>query len=123
MSEKLDSGKMLICELCKKSFKQKCDYDKHKNAKRPCIPMTEIQKITQMKDVSNDNKSRLTSIFKNCLNILRDNEGLIGEKGLRTLSHLLILKLIEMDYYYYTEDQTIFDSKIRNIIDFDIIYI
>lgn len=98
MSEKLDSGKMLICELCKKSFKQKCDYDKHKNAKRPCIPMTEIQKITQMKDVSNDNKSRLTSIFKNCLNILRDNEGLIGEKGLRTLSHLLILKLIEKHF-------------------------
>ena len=98
MSEKLDSGKMLICELCKKSFKQKCDYDKHKNAKRPCIPMTEIQKITQMKDVSNDNKSKLTSIFKNCLNILRDNEGLIGEKGLRTLSHLLILKLIEKHY-------------------------
>jgi type I restriction-modification system DNA methylase subunit/restriction endonuclease S subunit len=98
MSEKLDSGKMLICELCKKSFKQKCDYDKHKNAKRPCIPMTEIQKITQMKDVSNDNKSKLTSIFKNCLNILRDNEGLIGEKGLRTLSHLLILKLIEKHF-------------------------
>jgi len=98
MSDKLDSGKMLICELCKKSFKQKCDYDKHKNAKRPCIPMTEIQKITQMKDVSNDNKSRLTSIFKNCLNILRDNEGLIGEKGLRTLSHLLILKLIEKHF-------------------------
>ena len=98
MSEKLDSGKILICELCMKSFKQKCDYDKHKNAKRPCIPMTEIQKITQMKDVSNDNKSRLTSIFKNCLNILRDNEGLIGEKGLRTLSHLLILKLIEKHF-------------------------
>jgi type I restriction enzyme S subunit len=98
MSEKLDSGKIIICELCMKSFKQKCDYDKHKNAKRPCIPMTEIQKITQMKDVSNDNKSRLTSIFKNCLNILRDNEGLIGEKGLRTLSHLLILKLIEKHF-------------------------
>jgi type I restriction enzyme S subunit len=98
MTDKLDSGKMLICELCKKLFKQKCDYDKHKNAKRSCIPMTEIQKITQMKDVSNDNKSRLTSIFKNCLNILRDNEGLIGEKGLRTLSHLLILKLIEKHF-------------------------
>jgi len=40
-------------------------------------------------------KAKLINIFKNCLNILRDNEGLIGEKALRTLSYLFILKLIE----------------------------
>ena len=39
--------------------------------------------------------STLTNVFKNCLNILRDNEGLTGEKALRTISYLLILKLIE----------------------------
>ena len=109
MEEKKESGKIYTCKLCKKIFKQKCDYDKHKNAKRPCITIAEIQQITQMKELSSDNKTKLTSIFKNCLNILRDNEGLIGEKGLRTLSHLLILKLIEkhfgheinIDYYDY----------------------
>ena len=98
MEEKKESGKIYTCKLCKKIFKQKCDYDKHKNAKRPCITIAEIQQITQMKELSSDNKTKLTSIFKNCLNILRDNEGLIGEKGLRTLSHLLILKLIEKHF-------------------------
>ena len=98
MSDKKESGKMYTCKLCKKTFKQKCDYDKHANAKRPCITIAEMQQMTQMKEISSDNKTKLTSIFKNCLNILRDNEGLIGEKGLRTLSHLLILKLIEKHF-------------------------
>jgi type I restriction enzyme M protein len=42
-----------------------------------------------------DTKNLLISVFKNCLNILRDNEGLTGEKALRNMSYLLILKLIE----------------------------
>ena len=98
MEDRKESGKMYTCKLCKKIFKQKCDYDKHTNAKRPCITIAEMQQMTQMKEISSDNKTKLTSIFKNCLNILRDNEGLIGEKGLRTLSHLLILKLIEKHF-------------------------
>ena len=40
-------------------------------------------------------KTKLISIFKHCLNILRDNEGLTGEKALRNMSYLLILKLLE----------------------------
>jgi type I restriction enzyme S subunit len=54
-----------------------------------------MQQITQTKEVKTDNKNRLISVFKNCLNILRDNEGLTGEKALRTMSYLLILKLLE----------------------------
>ena len=42
-----------------------------------------------------DDKTALINVFKNCLNILRDNEGLIGDKALRTMSFLLILKMIE----------------------------
>jgi type I restriction enzyme M protein len=42
-----------------------------------------------------DNKSALINIFKNCLDILRDNEGLTGDKALRNMSYFLILKLIE----------------------------
>jgi len=42
-----------------------------------------------------DNKNKLINVFKNCLNILRDNEGLTGEKALRNMSYLLILKLLE----------------------------
>jgi len=41
------------------------------------------------------NKTTLINVFKNCLNILRDNEGLTGDKALRNMSYLLILKLIE----------------------------
>lgn len=39
-------------------------------------------------------KEKLATIFTNCLNILR-SEGLTGEKALRNLSYILILKLIE----------------------------
>jgi hypothetical protein len=41
------------------------------------------------------NKNILINNFKSCLDILRDGEALTGEKALRNLSYLLILKLIE----------------------------
>jgi type I restriction-modification system DNA methylase subunit len=37
----------------------------------------------------------LTTTFKRCLDILRDNEALTGDKALRNLSYLLILKMLE----------------------------
>ena len=79
-------------DLCKKVFNQKIDFTRHQ---AHCITLTEMQYISQSKEVKMDNKTRLISVFKSCLNILRDNEGLTGEKALRTLSFLLILKLIE----------------------------
>ena len=65
----------------------------------------------------------LITVFKSCLNMLRDNEGLTGEKALRTLSYLLILKLLEPhfggeinidDYDYdfsHIEDENIVNHK------------
>ena len=88
-------SKQYTCELCKKVFNQKIDFTRHQNKKAPCITLTEMQQISQTKEVKMDNKTKLISVFKNCLNILRDNEGLTGEKALRTLSYLLILKLLE----------------------------
>ena len=88
-------SKQYSCDLCKKGFNQKIDFTRHKNKKAPCITLTEMQQISQTKEVKMDNKTTLISVFKNCLNILRDNEGLTGEKALRTLSYLLILKLLE----------------------------
>jgi type I restriction-modification system DNA methylase subunit len=87
-----------VCELCKKNFKQKSDYDKHKNKKTPCITLDEIQKITITKEVKNNNKTNLTTIFKYCLDVLRDNEHLTGDKALRTLAHLLDLRLLEPQF-------------------------
>ncbi len=37
----------------------------------------------------------LSNIFDYCLNVLRNNEHLTGDKALRTLAHLLTLKLLE----------------------------
>ena len=88
-------SKHYTCELCKKEFNQKIDFTRHQNKKAPCITLTEMQQISQTKEVKMDNKTTLISVFKSCLNILRDNEGLTGEKALRTLSYLLILKLLE----------------------------
>ena len=88
-------SKQYSCDLCKKIFNQKIDFTRHRNKKAPCITLTEIQQISQTNISKMDNKTTLISVFKNCLNILRDNEGLTGEKALRTMSHLLILKLIE----------------------------
>ena len=83
------------CDLCKKVFNQKIDFTRHKNKKTPCISLTEMQQINKTKENKLDNKNTLISVFKNSLNILRDNEGLTGEKALRTLSYLIILKLLE----------------------------
>jgi len=88
-------SKQYSCDLCKKVFNQKIDFTRHQNKKAPCITLTEMQQISQTKEVKMDNKTTLIRVFNSCLNILRDNEGLTGEKALRTLSHLLILKLLE----------------------------
>ena len=114
------------CELCKKVFNQKIDFTRHQNKKAPCITLNEMQQINQKKEDKMDNKTTLISVFKNCLNILRDNEGLTGEKALRTLSYLLILKLLEPhfggeinidDYEYdfasYFEENVIEQNKQR----------
>ena len=114
-------SKGYTCELCKKVFSQKIDYTRHKNKKAPCITLDEIQKMSKINEVKKDNKANLISVFKNCLNILRDNEGLTGEKALRTLSYLLILKLlepqfdngIEIDNYEY-DFSHILDEMIEN---------
>jgi type I restriction-modification system DNA methylase subunit/restriction endonuclease S subunit len=88
-------SKQYSCDLCKKIFNQKIDFTRHKNKKSPCITLDEIQQINQIKEVKMDTKTTLINVFKNCLNIMRDNEGLTGEKALRNMSYLLILKLIE----------------------------
>ena len=111
------------CDLCKKVFNQKIDFSRHQNKKAPCITLTEMQQISETKEVKMDIKNELKSVFNNCLNVLRDNEGLTGEKALRNMSYLLILKLLEPhfgceinidDYEYdfsHIEDEMIENHK------------
>uniref|UniRef100_A0A6C0I2C6 site-specific DNA-methyltransferase (adenine-specific) n=1 Tax=viral metagenome TaxID=1070528 RepID=A0A6C0I2C6_9ZZZZ len=99
------------CNLCNKDFRQKKDLTDHKKRKSPCISLEAMQQnsnnaITGLLQLETRdeivregqrslNKNRIINIFKACLNILRDGEGLTGEKALRNLSYLLTLKLIE----------------------------
>lgn len=122
--------KTYVCELCQKVFTQKIDYTRHMKKKNACVSLEQLQEIVQteqvVKQTINDEKTTLINIFKACLNILRDNEGLTGEKALRTLSHLLTWKLLEQhfggeinidDYEYkfeeYFEDEVLEHSKNR----------
>jgi type I restriction-modification system DNA methylase subunit len=71
-------------------------------------------------------------IFTNCLDVLRDAEGLTGEKALRNLSYLMILKLIEphlgneidIDNYEYDfnhvidEEVETYKTKLLNFVRF-----
>jgi hypothetical protein len=78
-------------------------------------------------EIIGDDKTKLIYLFKNCLNILRDNEGLTGETALRNMSYLFILKLIEehldnvidIDNYDYNfehiNDDVVDEYKKKNI--------
>jgi hypothetical protein len=48
---------------------------------------------TQREDLNM--KTRLTNLFKWFLNLVRDQEALTGDKALRTLAYILILRLSE----------------------------
>jgi len=91
----MSKSSQYICDLCKHNFSQKIDLMRHKNKKTSCVSLSQIVDISQEINKKNDDKSILINVFKSCLNILRDNETLMGEKALRNLSYLIILKLIE----------------------------
>lgn len=89
------SSKQYTCELCKKVFQQKIDFTRHQNRKGACVSVDELQQMVMKKEENTDIRNELSNMFRQCLNILRDNEGLTGEKALRNMSSLLILKLLE----------------------------
>lgn len=88
-------SKQYSCEMCKKVFTQKIDFTRHQSKKAPCISLNEIKDIVKINETKTDTKNTLISVFKSCLDTMRDNEGLTGEKALRNLSYLLTLKLLE----------------------------
>ena len=86
------------CELCNKVFTQKIDFTRHTSKRTPCISIDKIQSLTRMKDTKTDHKIHLATIFNYCLDVLRNNEHLTGDKALRTLAHLLDLRLLEPQF-------------------------
>lgn len=87
------------CDLCKMSFNDKIElhqhHYQHQTNTTQSIELHKIQSTNQFINVKMDIKTSHINVFNYCLNVLRDNEGLTGEKALRNLSYLLILKLIE----------------------------
>jgi type I restriction-modification system DNA methylase subunit len=84
------------CEHCGHEFKQKIDLQRHINKKNGCIPVNQIIEKKEQKLIMNGKIQELHSLFKTCLDILRnDAEHLIGDEALNELSHFLILKQSE----------------------------
>ena len=113
------------CPLCAKTFSQKIDFTRHTNKKAPCISVEEIQNrvqaTVQATVKTNDAKSALIQVLRNCLDIMRDGGGLTGEKALRNLAYLMVLKLLEPrmdeigidthDYEWSVEDHLVENHK------------
>jgi type I restriction-modification system DNA methylase subunit len=91
-------SKQYICELCNKIFNQKIDFTRHQNKKAPCISIDKIQQLGQTKEIKNNFKDELKKLFNYCLDILRNSEHLTGDKALRSLAHLLDLRLLEPQF-------------------------
>jgi type I restriction enzyme M protein len=111
-------SKVYNCELCKKIFNQKIDFTRHTNKKAPCISIDKMQSLTQTKDSKSEHKTNLSTIFNYCLDVLRNNEHLTGDKALRTLAHLLDMRLLEpqfgqqIDIDDYAYDFSAYDDDI-----------
>ena len=91
-------SKSYTCNLCKTVFIQKIDFTRHTNKRESCIPQSVLSDMAQPKDSKIVNKTNLTTIFNYCLDVLRNNEHLTGDKALRTLAHLLDLRLLEPQF-------------------------
>ena len=84
------------CEHCGHEFKQKNDLQRHLTKKNGCLPVNKIIEKKEQQTVMIGKIQELTSLFKICLDILRnDAEHLIGDEALNELSHFLILKQAE----------------------------
>jgi len=91
-------AKQYSCELCEKVFSQKIEFTRHQKRKSPCISIDKIQELHQTKVVETDCKTKLSVLFNYCLDVLRNGEHLTGDKALRTLAHLLDLRLLEHQF-------------------------
>ena len=99
------------CDFCQKVFQQKIDYDRHISKKNACVKLDQLKNIINSSDEQKHSPNNLTTIFKYCLDVLRDNEHLTGDKALRNLSHFLDLKLLEKRFGSNSDQINIDDFK------------
>jgi len=80
-----------ICEKCKKVFGQKIEFTRHLNKKMPCVSNVQLNIV---KSHESEVKELIT-FFKNVLDLLRNNEHLIGDIALANISYLSILRMMK----------------------------
>ena len=80
-----------VCEKCKKVFGQKIEYTRHLNKKMPCVSNAQLN-IEKSHEAE---VKELTTFFKNVLDLLRNNEHLIGDIALANISYLSILRMMK----------------------------
>lgn len=90
-----------ICDTCNYVFDTKKDLTKHN--KKICDNYENV-------------KTTMTNIFKSCLDILRNGEALTGEKALRSMTYMIVLKLIE-PHFGNEIDIDNFDYEIEHLED------
>jgi hypothetical protein len=116
-------GKKNICDLCKKEFKNKYDYDRHANRKTPCnvkeiYNCLECNKIFKFKSKLEDHKKTKTHITNYNINIENlniDNStnyygGIIMNAFEKTDLSKLNIKDIENEYYNNINLENMFNA-------------
>lgn len=96
-------SKQYICNICNTMFNKKNALKEHQNNCTSCLSNT-IENDNKMHSTCTnisdgvDSKTKLSTLFGYCLDVLRNNEHLTGDKALRTLAHLLDLRLLEQQF-------------------------
>lgn len=83
------------CDVCNKVFDRKNDYKRHLDKKQVCVSIEQLQST----DISNLKKNNFKNIINKCFDILRsDTTMIVGDKALRNITYLLVLKCIESKF-------------------------
>lgn len=89
------SKKIYKCELCGMTTYKKDDYNKHKARNTSCISNDDVHDAFIGGDNTRIAKDSVKQLLSRMLDILRDNESLIGGKALMNLHKLLTLRMIK----------------------------
>jgi len=102
-----------VCQYCNHNFSLKTDLDRHLKKKNACIPIAQMQQlqVNEQQPDRSKNVQEISSIFKSCLDILRNDEGhLVGDEALPELSRMIIYKQMEK----LIDDGTIVWENLKN---------
>lgn len=86
--------KTYTCDLCKKDFKLKGDYNRHIDKKTSCVKTEKVIEIQNKQFNDKENIDKIKKFLDFCHNTLRDKEGLVGMKALSNISMILFLKFV-----------------------------